>query len=121
MIKYMKQHERYIEEMCARNLSEEAWKELIKYHDKQIQWMQQERLAHLITMLFVCLFTLLSWGLTFATPTSASFILLALLMILSIGYIVHYYRLENGIQKWYQLSNQIRGNYQLYSSADIPD
>jgi len=34
-------------------------------------------------------------------------------MILSGAYVFHYYRLENGMQRWYSLSNQIRLNHQL--------
>ena len=97
--------------MLQGGLSVEIWQELTAYHDKQILWMQQERLAHLITMLFVCLFALLTWGFTFTTPTVACFILSALLMILSIAYIIHYYRLENGVQKWYNLANQIKRHH----------
>ena len=57
MIEYMKRHERYVQEMLEKNLQQEALKELLEYHDKQIQWMQHERIVHLITMLFVCLFS----------------------------------------------------------------
>jgi len=71
MIDYIKRHERYTEEMLAGNPGPETLSELLGYHDKQISWMQHERMAHLITMLFVCLFFLLAFGFTiihFALP-----------------------------------------------------
>ena len=108
MIDYMKRHERYVREMLEKKLSPVEVAELIIRHDQQIQWMQHERLVHLITMLFVCLFTLLAGGFAFVMPTIACFILAALLLILAVAYVIHYYRLENGIQKWYALSDQIR-------------
>jgi hypothetical protein len=108
MIDYMKRHERYVREMLEKNLSTEALADLLAYHNEQIQWMQHERFVHLITMLFVCLFALLVWGFTFVMPSIACFILSALLLILTVAYIIHYYRLENGIQKWYELFDQIR-------------
>jgi hypothetical protein len=108
MIGYMKRHERYVREMLAKNLSREAWRDLLAYHDQQIRWMQHERLIHLMIMLSVCLFALLSLGLVVLTPALPFFILLALLIILSSAYIFHYYRLENGVQKWYELSGEIR-------------
>jgi hypothetical protein len=108
MIAYMKRHEQYVREMLAANLTPQALNDLLVYHNHQIQWMQQERLAHLITMLFVCLFTLLTWGLAIALPAVPCFVLAALLMILAIAYIIQYYRLENGVQKWYELSREIR-------------
>lgn len=109
MIEYMKRHELYLKEMLAKNPSPEALRDLLEYHNKQIQWMQHERLAHLMTMLFVCLFALLSLGYTLINPAVPSFILSGLLIILSVAYVIHYYRLENGVQKWYRLSNEIRG------------
>ncbi|MGV8057464.1 MAG: hypothetical protein AB2L12_05450 [Smithellaceae bacterium] len=108
MIEYMRRHERYVREMLGKNLPEEARKELLEYHDKQIQWMQHERMSHLMTMLFVCLFTLLSLGFTVATPSVPCILLCALLMILTIAYVIHYYRLENGVQRWYDLSSEIK-------------
>ncbi|PKN05682.1 MAG: hypothetical protein CVU74_00540 [Deltaproteobacteria bacterium HGW-Deltaproteobacteria-9] len=108
MIAYMKRHESYIREMLGKNLSEGALKELLEYHDKQISWMQHERIVHLVTMLFVCLFSLLSVGFAFVTPTLPCILLSALLMILALAYIIHYYRLENGVQRWYDLSSEIK-------------
>jgi hypothetical protein len=110
MIDYMKSHERYIREMLEKNLDREALLNLLQYHDKQIQWLQHERLIHLITMLFVCLFMLLTFGYTILVLSLPCMILSALLMILSVAYIIHYYRLENGVQRWYSLSNQIKLN-----------
>jgi hypothetical protein len=108
MIDYMKKHESYIKEMLGEKPDEEKLRELLAYHDKQIQWIQHERLVHLIVMLFVCLFTLLSFGFIVIRPSTPSIILSGQLLILSLAYIIHYYRIENGVQKWYLISNQIR-------------
>lgn len=108
MIDYMKQHENYVTEMLGEKPDEEKLRELLSYHDKQIQWIQHERLVHLIVMLFVCLFTLLCLGFTVIKCSTPSVILSALFLILSLAYIIHYYRIENGVQKWYLISNQIR-------------
>ena len=108
MIDYIKRHESYVKEMLEKKLKEEELSELLAYHDKQIQWMQHERLVHLIVMLFVCLFTLLSFGFTIIRPSTPSIILSGLLLVLSVAYIIHYYQLENGVQKWYLISNEIK-------------
>ena len=107
MIDYIKRHERYVKDVLEKNPDNEKLKELLTYHDKQIQWMQHERLVHLIVMLFVCLFTLLSFGFTVLRTSTPALILSALLLILSVAYVIHYYQLENGVQKWYLISNQI--------------
>ena len=113
MIEYMKQHELYLKKMLDKNLDRDALINLLQYHDKQIQWLQHERFVHLITMLFVCLFMLLAFGFTVMMPSLPCMILTVILVILSVAYIFHYYRLENGVQRWYSLSNQIRIKYQL--------
>lgn len=104
MVDHMKQHERYVQEMLAKNLQQEALQELSEYHDKQIRWMQHERIVHLI----VCLFTLLSLGFAVLRPALPGIALCTLLMILAVAYIIHYYRLENGVQRWYDLADEIK-------------
>ena len=108
MIDSMKRHEFYVKEELAKNLPPEALGELLAYHDKRIGWMQHERLAHLLVTLFVCLFALLSLGYALIYPSVWCFLLSGLLIILSAAYLLHYYRLENGVQKWYSLSDDIR-------------
>jgi cell division protein FtsW (lipid II flippase) len=108
MIAYMKRHEQHVKEMLAKNIDADVLNNLLADHDKQIQWMQHERLVHLIVMLFVCLFALLSLSFTIIHPLLPCFILSALLLILSVAYVIHYYRLENGVQRWYKLSNEIK-------------
>ncbi|HRS84047.1 MAG TPA: hypothetical protein P5238_11240 [Smithellaceae bacterium] len=108
MIDYIARHEAYVRELLAGHPGKETLAELLAYHNQQISWIQQERLAHLITMLFVCLFFLLAFGYTMIHFVLPYLLLTALLLILSVAYILHYYRLENSVQRWYLLSNQIR-------------
>ncbi len=70
--------------------------------------MQHERLVHLIVTLFVCLFALLTLGFTVINPSLAGFSLTGLLLILAAAYLIHYYRLENRLQRWYDLANELR-------------
>jgi len=108
MIDYMKKHEAFVTAMLAKNLSKEDVTELLAFHDKQIRWMQHERLVHLIVMLFVCFFTLLIFGFSLIRPSLPVLLLALIFLILSVAYLIHYFRLENGVQKWYGLSDQIR-------------
>lgn len=108
MIAYIRRHERYIRESLDSHPDKESLDELLAHHDKQIAWIQQEQMAHLITMMFVCLFFLLSFGWTLAHFTVPYILLTALFLILSVAYILHYYHLENSVQRWYVLSNEIR-------------
>jgi len=113
MIAYMKKHELFVREMLSKKLSGEKLRELLAYHDMQIQWMQHERLVHLIVTLFVCLFMLLSWGFAIINLSIPAIALAVLLLILSLAYIIHYYRLENRVQKWYLLSCEIKASVKM--------
>ena len=108
MIEYIKRHEHYVLDVLESHQEPDKLRELLAYHDKQISWIQHERLAHLITMLFVCLFFLLTFGFTMIHFTLPCILLTALLLVLTAAYILHYYRLENNVQSWYSLSNKIR-------------
>jgi cell division protein FtsW (lipid II flippase) len=104
----MKKHEKEVREQLSKNLSPKAWADLLAYHDKQIAWMQHERIIHLIVTLFVCLFTLLALGFAVMQTSWPALMLCVVFLILAIAYLIHYFRLENGVQKWYALSNQIK-------------
>ncbi|HNQ18639.1 MAG TPA: hypothetical protein PKJ25_03105 [Smithellaceae bacterium] len=113
MIAYLKKHENYVKKMLEKNLSRSELQSLLTHHNKQIQWMQHERLAHLIVMLFVCLFMLLSLGFAVMNTSIATIVLTAFLLVLSVAYIIHYYRLENGVQRCYLLSGEIKKRMEL--------
>jgi len=113
MIAYLKEHENYVKKMLEKNLSRSELQSLLTHHNKQIQWMQHERLAHLIVMLFVCLFMLLSLGFAVMNTSIATIVLTAFLLVLSVAYIIHYYRLENGMQRCYLLSGEIKKRMEL--------
>jgi hypothetical protein len=104
----MKNHENYIQKELEKNPDKENLKEIIAYKDNQNKFIQHERLVHLIVMLFVCSFTLLILGFTMINISIQSIILFVIFLILSVAYLIHYYRLENGVQKWYLISNQIK-------------
>jgi len=74
---------------------------------EHIQFMQHERLIHLlVTMLFAALLMFgfiimliyFSWILVVFT---------AIIFIVEIFYIFHYYKLENGVQKMYRLYDEL--------------
>ena len=113
MIAYLKKHENYVKKMLEKNLSRSELQSLLTHHNKQIQWMQHERLAHLIVMLFVCLFMLLSLGFAVMNTSIATIVLTAFLLVLSVAYIVRHYRLADGVQRCYLLSGEIKKRMEL--------
>lgn len=78
------------------------WDEEIRKHLIQIEFFMHERLIHLIVTMVFAVFAVLS---VFQTINNFSFGMLAVIvafMVLLIPYIMHYYLLENGVQKMYR-------------------
>ncbi len=102
MTKYIKNHTKYIlEQMQSGCLSEK----ILDYHHMQIAYLQHERLVHLIVL---CLFTLLFAGVFaffYFASTYVSFILMIIFAVVEVFYVLHYYLLENTVQRWYRIEN----------------
>jgi len=104
MIDYMNNYMEYIKTILKKeDINESIKKDFIEH----IQFMQHERLIHLlVTMLFASLLMFgfiimliyFSWILVVFT---------AIIFIVEIFYIFHYYRLENGVQKMYRLYDEL--------------
>ncbi len=107
MWKYLRMHEAFVRKALAGELGDLPLVELARFHDKQIRFMQHERLIHLIVTMFVAGFWLLSLGYVSFQRGWTGLALVSLLLLLFVAYIVHYFRLENGVQRWYHLANQI--------------
>jgi Ca2+/Na+ antiporter len=106
---YLKRHEAFIRGRLASAGDGADWAGLARFHRTQIDYLQQERLAHLLVTLFFGLCTLLVLLFVVVHPQILVGILVLLLLALLVPYVAHYYRLENGLQRWYSLANEIEG------------
>ncbi|MBN1774386.1 MAG: hypothetical protein JXB32_24210 [Deltaproteobacteria bacterium] len=110
MRQYLKLHEAYVRELLDGKhgeLSAERWAEALAFHETQTRRMQHERLIHLIVTMSVALFFLLALGFVAVHTTLAGLIVMPLLLVLTAAYLLHYFRLENGVQRWYHLANRL--------------
>ena len=107
MWQYLQRHEQFVISALAEQRAANGWEQLKAFHARQIQYMQHERLIHLLVMLFVATFFLLNVGFVTLHPSGAGYALAAVLLGLVSFYILHYFRLENGVQRWYELANRI--------------
>lgn len=73
----------------------------LKDHLIQIKFFQHERLIHLIVTVFVGTIAILFLLFGLFLNNILLFLLFALTFLLFIPYILHYYFLENGVQKLY--------------------
>lgn len=86
---------------------------LYKYHCQVVRDFQHERLVHLVVTLFFACLLLLSIASLFLIAYSSTLlnililIIAAILLVTELFYIRHYYQLENGTQKLYDLSEKL--------------
>src|SRR5260370_2620423 len=108
MWKYLKLHERFVISALAGQRGNIPLAELKAFHERQIRYMQHERLVHLIVTLFAATYLLLGIGFIVAMPIWPGMVLLAVLFVLASVYLLHYFPLENGIQPWDPLPHRIQ-------------
>jgi len=74
---------------------------------KRISFYQHERLIHLLVLILIALLTFGAVIVTMITRNIYVGISAVLFFALLIPYIVHYYHLENGVQKLYSLFDDL--------------
>ena len=114
MKKYVKQVmdavRKYIDEEM-KNAPEEKTREVLAEFETKISYFQHERLIHLMVTLAFAIFLLFEIFTLFVMPIDfivAGILLVCLFLGLTIGYIMHYYFLENSVQKMYHMRDEIR-------------
>ena len=107
MWRYLQMHEKLIRAILAEDKADTPWGEVLAFHLEQMARMQHERLIHLIVTMFICLFLLLSLAYSLSNPSWSAMGLAFLFLVLTIGYLQHYFRLENGVQRWYFLGHKL--------------
>lgn len=106
MYKYLRAHEKSMLDLLDSS-EEQDWEAIKAYHLAQVGFLQHERLIHLIVTLAFAFMMLGSFIISIRFPTIAMNVLALILTVLELFYIIHYYRLENGVQRWYKIYNRI--------------
>jgi cell division protein FtsW (lipid II flippase) len=107
MDKYLKQHEEKIKQALIAGDEKTDWESLKAFHKTRIEFIQHERLIHLLVTLTFSILLFISLGIAYSRPSMEVLVIMALLLILLIPYVYHYYLLENGVQRWYKLYEEI--------------
>jgi hypothetical protein len=107
MWEILKLHETFIGEALVGKHGEVSFAELKAFHERQLAAMQHERLIHLIVTMFVTTFTLLTIGFAMFVVQWLVLVMALILLGLTSAYLAHYFRLENGVQRLYELTNRI--------------
>ncbi len=101
---------KYIDEEMKNAPSEKTFEVLTEF-EKKIEYFQHERLIHLLVTLAFATWLLFEIYCLFVLP--AEFLIAGILLVLiffglTIGYVMHYYFLENSVQKMYHMRDEIR-------------
>lgn len=106
MYEYLKKHEKYLNKLLTDD-NENSLLKAKEYLKDRIVFLQHERLIHLIVTISFSFFLLTSLIVSMIYLSVELYILDGVLIIFIIFYIIHYYRLENGVQRWYDLYDKI--------------
>lgn len=102
--------QKYIDE-DMKSAPDTKTKEVLAEFEKKIAYFQHERLIHLMVTLSFAAFLLFEIFCLFILPSEfiiAGILLVAIFFGLTIGYVMHYYFLENSVQKMYHMRDDIR-------------
>lgn len=106
----LKRYLKYIDECSKRELESDEREKIVQDLLIQISFFQHERLIHLIVTVTFALLTLMSLFASILVESFALLLLLGLFIVLLIPYILHYYKLENGVQKLYEYYDILNQN-----------
>jgi len=108
MLKDLLIHGKETEKLLKNPPAKVNWKKEYAEFSKHIENLQYERLIHLMVTLTIGLVLFVNCLTILFLPQPILFILGLLLLCLFIPYLIHYRKLENTTQYWYELSNKLK-------------
>lgn len=97
----------HIDQLLEQNSPATNWQNVLEEHLIQVGFFQHERLVHLLVTLAFAIFTLIGVFAVFLTGEPGAAVLTLLFLVLLIPYVMHYYLLENEVQKMYAQYDKI--------------
>jgi hypothetical protein len=104
MKRFIAEHERAAETALSAAAVPRAFR---AYHERQIAYLQAERFAHLLVTLAFGVLAMGALVAALVAPGAGTAAVLALLLSLLVPYVVHYFRLENAVQRWYRIARRL--------------
>lgn len=85
----------------------QALDRLLSYTERWLLYFQHERLIHLIVTVLFALSALIVFGIFIVVQSLYILVLEGLILVLLVPYIFHYFNLENGVQRLYDLVDEL--------------
>ena len=89
-------------------LEKQVTADLVEDHLQKIAWLQHERLVHLIVTVMVVACELFVTGVVLMTQNAVAAVIMLGGAVLLGFYFYHYFFLENAVQRWYILADEMR-------------
>ena len=103
---YMAQIMKFIdEELPSADLA--RIEEVLKEFEIKISYFQHERLIHLIVTVLFAVLEIMAISVCLISPQLAAVVFSVMFLILLVPYVMHYYFLENSVQKMYKMRDKI--------------
>ena len=103
-------YRKYVDELLTR--TDVDWEAAREEHLIQISFFQHERLIHLIVTVLFALLEVVTLCISVVAFSPFLGVLVALILVLLIPYVRHYYILENEVQKMYRQYDEMRNKMQ---------
>ncbi len=101
-----KSHEQFINQ-ALNDSGDINYSNVAERHLQQIQFLQHERLIHLLVTITFAILIMLTISLSIAWPHWGWLAIIGVLLVTELFYLKHYYWLENTVQRWYGLYDQL--------------
>lgn len=98
----------YVDKILDTNDSGLSYGEFTEEHKLQLTFFMHERLVHLLVTLTFAILAFATFFLMYMEFSPGLLALFVALMVLLIPYIMHYYLLENGVQRMYKQYDALR-------------
>lgn len=111
MKQFCRDHEAYLH-------AQEPTQALLDFHLEKLRWLQHERLVHLIVTVMTVLAELFVLDLVLLHPVThpwSALVMLGLAVLLGF-YFYHYFFLENTVQRWYRLAEDLSTDLHAHNS-----
>lgn len=97
----------YIDNILADTEQNYDYESIIKEHLIQLKFFMHERLIHLLVTLTFALLAFGTFFILYQNFSPSLLLLLFTIFILLVPYIMHYFLLENGVQKMYRQYDEL--------------
>lgn len=115
--KYIRNHETFIKNQLLVKDCDYDWIVIRAKHERVINYMQHERLVHLLVTLAFGMYLLISTVIAMVKPCHQSIVLMGLFLVMLAPYTAYYFFLENTVQRWYKIMDAIDNKIDDYRIA----